>query len=221
MRGRVAVDVLRELGAGLVDLVFPPRCLTCDALADPFCAGCRSEIAAVEPGAPVPAGVADVLSAGYHEKALRKAVLRLKFGRKTALSAPLGALLAGELAKVRETWRPDALTPVPIHWTRQLERGYNQAELLADAVSRELHLPLLPALTRVRRTRHQVGLSREERVANPKGTFAAVSRIPVKGLRIVLVDDVRTTGATLSECASVLRTAGAAETYAVTVTFDV
>lgn len=214
------IALLRQLGSEATDLLFPPRCLTCDALAEPFCAECGAKIRPPDPGVPLPAGLADACSAGYHEDPLRRAVVRLKFGRKVALAEPLGALLVAELETARAVWRPDALVPVPIHWTRRLERGFNQSELLAEVAARRCGLPLLPALCRTRRTAHQVGLPASVRATNPRGAFAVPASVSVAGLRLVLVDDVRTTGATLSECARVLRAAGAEEVYALTVTYD-
>ena len=210
----------REAGAGLLDLLFPPCCLTCGALAEPFCGACREAVQPVPTTVPLAAGVAAARSVGYHEGALRKAILRLKFGRKVALAEPLGELMALELALVAGEWRPDALAAVPIHWSRRLERGFNQAELLARAVGKQARLPVLPALRRLRATPHQVGQTAEQRASNLHDAFALDGGHPVSGRRIVLVDDVRTTGATLAGCASVLRAAGASEVYALTVTYD-
>jgi ComF family protein len=212
------LEVLRAAGAGCVDLLFPPRCLTCGALADPFCDGCRAGIRPVDPATGVPPGVTAARCVGYHEDALRKAVLLLKFQRKTALSAPLGELLAAELEPILASWQPDRLIPVPIHWTRRLERGFNQSELLAGEVARRCGLRVERSLKRIRRTPPQVGLGQFERATNLLGAFAVhtLGR-PIAGSRVVLVDDVLTTGATLAECAAVLRTARVAEVYAITV----
>jgi ComF family protein len=207
-----------KLGAGLTDLLFPPRCLTCGDLAPVFCAACRATVRRPGAEALVPLDLTDARSLGYHEERLRDAVLRLKFGGKTALAAPLGELLAAELEPLLPAWRPHALVPVPVHWSRRLERGFNQAELLARAAGRRCRLPALPALRRTRRTRPQVGLTDRERAANVVGAFAASA--PVTDRRLVLIDDVRTTGATLSECARTLLAAGAAAVYALTVTYD-
>jgi len=214
------LEGLRLMGRGLVDLLYPPRCLVCDALGEPFCDGCCALVEPLEPGSPVPRVITGVHSLGYHAGPLREAVLRLKFQRKAALAAPLGKRLAQELSRDAGSWRPDALVPVPLHWTRQWERGFNQSELLADAAARELGLPVRHALRKVRSTPHQVGLTREHRAANLRAAFVADPRYPVAGQRLVLVDDVRTTGSTLAACAAALRRAGAAEVYALTVTFE-
>lgn len=212
---------LQEIGAGLMDLLFPPRCLTCGALAEPFCPECRARIRPLAPGMLLPTGVTDTRSVGYHEAVLREAVLQLKFSRKTALAGPLGELLADELEEVASTWQAHALVPVPIHWTRRWERGFNQSELLAGVVAHRCGLPVRSALRRTRATPPQVGLTGAQRATNLRSAFAVDSRHLLPGGRFILVDDVTTTGATLAECASVLRGAGAAEVFALTVTYDV
>jgi ComF family protein len=206
---------------GALDILFPPRCLVCDASAEPFCAKCQETILPVADGTPPPEGLDDVRSVGYHQDALRRAVVRLKFHRKVALVEPLGALLAEELARVQAQWNPDLLLPVPMHWRRQWERGFNQAELLAEEVGRWSGIEVQHALVRRKLTDPQVGLSGHRRRKNLIGAFAPNPRYPVMGKRVVLVDDVRTTGGTVSECAATLRQAGAAQVYALSVTYDV
>lgn len=107
----------------------------------------------------------------------------------------------------------DAVVPVPLHRTRLARRGFNQAELMAEGVAGRIEAPVLDKLKVVRRTRDQVELSTHERRANVAGAYAA--RGPVIG-KVLLVDDVFTTGATLSECAGALRKAGAGEVHALT-----
>jgi len=211
--------MMRELGLGLVDLLFPPKCLTCGALAEPFCGECRAQIRPVG-GARRPDGILEVRSAGYHEGMLREAVLALKFQRKTALVDPLASLLAEELLARHSSWRPHALVPVPIHWIRRLERGFNQAELLAEAAGRRSGVPVVRCLRRVRAAPPQVGLSAAQRRVNLDGAFDAASNAEITGRRLVLVDDVTTTGATLGECARTLESAGAAAVFALTVSRD-
>jgi ComF family protein len=110
----------------------------------------------------------------------------------------------------------DLIVPVPLHPKRQAERGYNQSALLARELSRQVGLPVAPAeLVRTVRTRPQVGLNRDERRANIAGAFRCAGK--VTDLRIVLVDDVCTTGATLEACAAELRSAGAAHVVGLTV----
>jgi ComF family protein len=111
----------------------------------------------------------------------------------------------------------DAVIPVPLHVGRLKHRGFNQSLLLAHRISERFRIPLLfDQLVRTRPTRPQVELSGEERTKNVSGAFAVRNPQTQNDKRIVLVDDVFTTGATMNECASVLKTAGASHVFAVT-----
>ncbi len=165
--------------------------------------------------------LAGVASAGAHEGPLRQAVLALKFAGKVTLAEPLGELLAEAVETLQQEWRCDWAVPIPIHWTRRLLRGFNQSELIATAATRQLDLPLSTrALTRTRRQRPQVGLSGAERRENVRGAFRMAEPGVVAERRVLVVDDVVTTGATLDEAAMTLREAGAIVVYAATVTAD-
>ena len=122
----------------------------------------------------------------------------------------MGPLMSGVLDTVA---RFDVVTPVPLHRSRLARRGFNQAELMAKSVARRISAPVLDKLKAVHRTRDQIELSADARWGNVSGAF--VSRSPVAG-KVLLVDDVFTTGATLGECATVLRRAGAEEIRALT-----
>ncbi|MDP8972863.1 MAG: ComF family protein [Actinomycetota bacterium] len=125
----------------------------------------------------------------------------------------MAPLMADVFSGSPDSNRFDGVVPVPLHRSRLAKRGFNQAELMARGVARRINAPVLDKLKVVRRTRDQVELSAGARRANVAGAFT--SRGPVAG-RILLVDDVFTTGATLSECAGVLRKAGAGEIHALT-----
>jgi ComF family protein len=214
------IELLRQTGTALLDVLYPPVCLLCNAYAEPLCEGCRAQIRPVPPEMELPVGLEGVLSVGYHEEALRTAVLKLKFQRDTALAPPLGTLLADVLQPYLGEWRAGGLVPVPIHWARRWERGFNQSELLAQRVSRILSVPVRPVLLRTRKTPPQVGLEASARQRNIQGAFALAPQVSVEGQRLILVDDVRTTGSTLTECAAVLKSAGAQAVYGLTLTFD-
>lgn len=133
----------------------------------------------------------------------------------------LGPAIAGWLAEAvrRAEWLPriEAVVPVPTHWTRRLRRPFYAADELAELLGRERKLPAIPVLRRVRGGKRQIGLSYTDRKQNIRGAFAIRSGFAMRRSRVLLVDDVRTTGATLGECARVLRMAGAAEVYAAVV----
>jgi ComF family protein len=149
---------------------------------------------------------------------VREALHAFKFGARRALAAPLGDLLA-EVAAARPLAPvPDLLLPVPLHPRRERERGFNQASLLARRVGRSLGRPVREdVLARVVATRSQTELDAAARRANVRNAFEVRQPAPIVGRHVILVDDVLTTGATLSECARRLREAGAAVVGALTV----
>jgi ComF family protein len=108
----------------------------------------------------------------------------------------------------------DVIVPVPLHAARQRERGFNQAQLLAELLSARTSIPTKPLLERIRYTTTQTALDRAERIENLHNAFRLRKKADVQALRVLLVDDVLTTGATLSECARVLKRAGALSVYA-------
>jgi ComF family protein len=151
-----------------------------------------------------------VRAIGPYEGALRSIVHALKYGGRRSVAPRLGALMRTTAADLLHD--VDVVIPVPLHWRRKQRRGFNQAEDLA----RSIGVPLLKALKRVRATPSQTDLPAARRHANVRGAFKVRWRVRVAGLRVVLVDDVCTTGATLEACARVLREAGATDIRAVT-----
>ena len=147
----------------------------------------------------------------YNEGAA-EAVRLFKYGGNVSLARPFGRLLAGVIEKPE---RYDAIVPVPLHWFRFLQRGYNQSVLLGEELSRRTGIPLVRGLARVRNTKHQAFLEKEERMKNIRGAFRVRNPETVKGCRLLLIDDVMTTGSTLAECAGLLTDAGASVDVAV------
>jgi len=146
-------------------------------------------------------------SFGAYEGVLRELIHLFKYGRVRSLARPLGAQLA---AAIPQDQRFDVVAPVPLHWRRRLARGFNQAALLAAAVARRYAVPVTRAVRRRRGTPSQAGLSNAQRRANVAGAFQVRRAERVRGRRVLLVDDVMTTGATASACAAALKRAGAA-----------
>jgi len=138
----------------------------------------------------------------------------LKYDGMTPLASPLGDYLSRAMPLDEEF---DAVVPVPLHWFRRFQRGFNQAALLANYIARKRNLPVLRVVRRVRATRTQTGLTNSKRRLNVAGAFRTRRGRPVDGLRILLVDDVMTTGSTGSACASALKRAGAKSVTLVTV----
>ncbi len=195
---------------------------------------CGEPIPAARLG-PLPAGFAcsacrrrpppfEALRAVWEYRGTLIAVIRaLKFQGLDYLGEHLGAELLPVVRDLGGGW--DLVTPVPLHWRRRWSRGYNQAERIARPLARALGVPCLPVLRRRRPTRPQVGLPRRERLANPRGAFApwrlaSLGRSPsagrgIAGRRILLVDDVVTSGATIGAAAKALLAAGAERVAAV------
>lgn len=206
----------------------PWRGPACDSCGLPF-ASARTQDAAAALCTPCRSGEYQfdgARSFGLYVDPLRAVILQLKFQGRERLGKRLGELLAGVWEEIEEDHGVDraVLVPVPLHVLRQRERGFNQAELLAQGLSDSLGkthggpAPQVDArsLRRIRATPPQTGLSVSARHENVRGVFSVVRPERIRDKRIVLVDDVMTTGATLSACAQALKSAGARSVYALT-----
>jgi ComF family protein len=145
-------------------------------------------------------------SFGFYADELRELIHLFKYGRVETLAKPLGRLLAQALPRDLNF---DVVVPMPLHWRKRWQRGFNQAELLASEIARRTHLPVRRALRRVRYTVAQAGLTNAKRRMNVSGAFRARKRPGLEGQRVLLIDDVMTTGATAASCARALKLAGA------------
>jgi len=141
-----------------------------------------------------------------YEGVLRELIHLFKYGRVRPLVKVLGGYLG---AAVPREERFDMVVPMPLHWFRRWRRGFNQARLLAGEVARRSGVPVVDAVRRARYTASQASLSRAGRRRNVRGAFAMRAGIDVRGRRILVVDDVLTTGATANACAAALKRAGA------------
>jgi ComF family protein len=154
---------------------------------------------------------------GLHDGALKKAINLFKFHGINRLSKPLS-----EKIFHMQLPQADMILPVPLYKTRLRERGFNQSALLSKYVANHLKVPLnLYSLIRNRDTRPQVGLSAKERKKNIKDAFEVHEEEKIKGRRVMLIDDVFTTGATVRECSRVLRNSGAHEVFVITLSHGV
>lgn len=189
----------------LGELIAPSRCAACDEQVAPrvlFCGSCG--IAVMRAG-PQPAGQYAVFAYGG---AVAAAIVRLKYAGRFDLASRLGPLMAQVMTPLAN--EVDVVVPVPLHPARLAERGFDQAALLSGPVARGLRVEHAPrALSRTRATPRQASLDRSARAANVASAFRCRSPRAVQGRRVLLVDDVRTTGATLASCAEALRKAGA------------
>lgn len=235
MSGRGA-DYAPEAMEGLLELVYPPACVACDdVLPGPgfFCEACAELVLdtpaphcrrCAEPGAfpdgtcprcaATPPPFAKAFAPFEHDGAVARAIHRFKYEQRPDLSRPMAGLLAtGASAFLSEAKGP--LVPLPLAEGRFRERGYDQATLLAVELGAVLKRPVRDEwLARVRETSRQVGLTEAQRDDNVRRAFSATAG--VQGQRVVLVDDVYTTGSTAAEATRALLEAGAASVAVLT-----
>jgi len=219
------------------DLLFPPRCVRCDAeLADLpdevlLCGACRELLAArqwsgcLRCGAQAPAELPPPPSCGWcrsrrlrmdrtfvlgpYQEELRDAVLWLKRSSGVPLAGALSRLFWGAWENDLRQLGVDTVIPVPMHWTRRTVRGVNNPDMLADELGRRLGVPMAGRIVfRCRKTLPQANLRPEERFRNVRGAFRLRAGYDLRGARVLLIDDILTTGATASEAAGVLKHAG-------------
>jgi competence protein ComFC len=226
----------------LTSLFYPATCVVCAAnverseylcadcrhraprIAAPFCAKCSE---------PFPGAITQTFScancahrvlhfdcavAAYRSRGLvRNLVHQFKYAKQRHLRYPVAAWLRETTDDPRLRGRSfDVIVPVPLHPARERERGFNQATLLAELLAASIGVPLRPLLERTRYTTTQTAYDRAERMENLHGAFRLRKKQDVRDLRVLLIDDVLTTGSTLSECARVLKAAGAVSVHAAT-----
>jgi ComF family protein len=209
----------------LLELLYPPRCVICQELVPPgvwTCNGCKGNPADLDALAELIAG-SDVDRAGAlcaYDEAISKAIFAMKSYRDRRMIAYYSDALA---AYVRQNWPEgtcDVATCVPTSGRLKRQRGFNHAAALGKAVAERLALPFSPSLLmRKNGTRHQRQLTREERLRNALESYHLHQEATVAGRRILLIDDVLTTGATARACAHCLKAAGAVSVSVLTVCF--
>lgn len=195
----------------VLDALFPARCLLCGQPSGngvAACAGCLADLPWLEFGPPALSCFAEVRSALTYEYPVDRLIAAAKFGRQVAVARGLGQLLAWRMPPVPEA--PDAVVPVPLHWRREAERGFNQAEEIALPLCQQRGWPLRTGLCRrVRATPEQSALGAALRRSNLQGAFALADAASAARCRHVLVvDDVLTTGATAEAVAHAFQAAG-------------
>ena len=219
----LAVLLAPSCGACNEPLLHPTRgCVCTDCwngvirVAPPICARCgghaiqtnaASTTAVCAHCADATSAISAARAAGLHVGSLRAIVHALKYDGRRSLAAPLAALMRTAGSELMQSC--DAVVPVPLHPSRRRERGFNQAEDLASHIG----LPVVRALKRTRHTATQTALPAAERQANVAGAFVARPCELIRASAVLLIDDVRTTGATLEACAKALRDAGAREVW--------
>ena len=222
----------RQVWGSFIDLLYPPQCGGCQTAGSLWCDACRAAIEPIKPpwcekcGEPFvtdrlcancrthPLQIEKIRSVALFEGVLRQAIHRFKDERLAGLAEPFGEMLA-------DYWRGELLTadwliPVPLHPSRERDRGYNQSELLTRSLARRVNVPVSSkGLRRTRATAVQMTLNAAQRRENVAGAFECIEA-RVRGARVMLIDDVGTAGATLDACAQAVLKAGAASVMGLT-----
>lgn len=219
----------------LVELIYPPRCISCRRLGSHFCHACLTQAEFIGDSICVHCGQATTVrctcsqcrrspasplrgmrGAVFYGGAIPFAIHGLKYRGMRQLAGPLASYQIGYLQA--HPIPIDHLVPVPLHADRLVSRGYNQSELLAQAIGKARKLPVRGDL--IERTRHtlpQVHLNRQQRLDNVKDAFAPLPGAKLQGETVLLIDDVCTTGATLRGCAEALKQVGAGDVWALAI----
>jgi len=233
--------IVEKLGRSVLDFLFPLRCPGCGKTGTWFCEDCLAKLAFLESfscavcGKDAIKGITHpscrgkytldrLVSIYQYEGAIRKAIQWLKYKDVTGLAKILADLMVEEVLELGIEFGPETIViPVPLHWKRAWKRGFNQAELLARPFGKSFNLEVRDDLLRRRRnTEPQIKLKHNERRENVSGAFEVPEskEEEVKGRDFLLIDDVCTTGATLSACANALKRAGARYVWALTLAGD-
>jgi ComF family protein len=214
----------------LIDVLLPPSCAGCGRYGSPLCDACRASFRPVSPaadrfwvgdaGAVVGDALTLAIAAFRYEGPLRRVLQGLKYGGAGRLASPLAAAALPALDDLTAVCGPLSLVPVPVHPVRLRERGYNQAALLARRLAVHRPLSVVELLVRSRATTKQHRLDRAARLRNLRDAFVLGdnARPPP---RVILVDDILTTSATLEACAATLLAAGCDQVYGFTLAREV
>ena len=210
--------MIKRLFASLKKAVFPEglRCISCGREAvtgeNGFCTECEMGLEAFNSAPPIE-GIADYTAAWVYNDVTSRPIKKLKYNGARYLGKALGGMI-----EIPKEWHIDAVVPVPLYYRREWKRGFNQSRLIAEEICRRGGYKLAPELLiRYKDTKQQARLTEAGRKRNLKCAFAADEAC--RGLDILLIDDVRTTGATLGKCAEALLKEGAKNVYAATVCF--
>jgi ComF family protein len=231
-RGLLSLQLHVQQGwSAFINLLFPPKCGGCSTTGSLWCDTCRAAVQPVEPpwcekcGEPNTPGlcskcraqvmqIEQIRSVAVFLGPLRQGIHRFKYEKLSSLADPFGAMLA-------DYWRANHLTadwliPVPLHPSRERDRGYNQSNLLGQRLAAQVGVPVISkGLRRTRVTAVQMELNAVQRKENVSGAFACADQ-RVRGARVIIIDDVCTTGATLEACAVALLKTGAVSVMGLT-----
>ncbi len=234
----------KEIVSGFADILFPPKCAACETVltrdsGDPFCPECLSTISFTAPplcpscGLPFPETeganhlcedcilslppFSMARSLGKYEAALLDTIHLFKYHGKISAGEDMGRMMAKACYDSLVIENYSLIIPVPLHLKRLKERGFNQSLVLARQISKRFSIPIdFIALRRKIHTEAQVSLSGQQRMTNVRGAFEVADRSRIEGKKILLIDDVYTTGSTAKECSKILMKNGAKEVAVLT-----
>ncbi len=229
----------RAFTEAFLNLFFPLFCVICNEPLEPgnrvfLCSGCLAQVKRMRKpvcekcGRPDCTGVCKecrkthqyysiARAAGIYDGVLRECIHKLKYGRELYLAKILVSLMVDTLKELPELAQGDLIIPVPLHRVRERERGFNQAYLLTKGISNVLKIGVSSGnLGRVRETTPQIDLPRSVRLSNVRGIFGVRDSSEFNGKKLLLIDDVFTTGSTVNECSKTLIEAGASKVSVLT-----
>ena len=210
---------MKKLLKDLLDFVYPPYCILCEADLEPenklVCEKCWERL---ESSSTMETQISKhrILALYPFSNDVRTIIHNLKYLNKRHLAVNLGSAIGKIIVEDKNIRKWDFLIPIPLHKVKQRSRGFNQSELIVDAIAEVSSIEKdYRILIRHRYTKNQAALPMRERAANVKGAFSVLNKSRIEGKKIILVDDVITTGSTMLECIKVLKEAGAKEVTAV------
>lgn len=208
--GKRVAQLLIDLKDEILDIIYPPKntCIICESDFTLICPVCKSKIQRIKENS-------EIISYGYYNGVLKKLILEFKYNKNFIA----GSLLVEFLCEViNENYMDiDVIVFIPSSKKAIKERGFNQCEYLAKEISKKLNIELCKDVIKVKNTKEQKLLSKEDRYKNIKGAFDLKSKGNIKDKNLLLIDDVITTGATLYECKKILKNNGAASIKILTV----
>ena len=191
-------------------LIFPERCPYCNNLIEPKEIACESCMKKLEERQrPLTGGALGFrcLSSFHYKGSVRRAIVNLKFFERTQYIPQMAVILAADIRQVYGEGAFDLITAVPMYKTDRIKRGYNQSELIAKAVGKLLDLPYLETLEKIKKTKKQHTLKYAKRKHNLDGAFQVINNEEIHQKRILIVDDIVTSGYTLGKCCRIINRA--------------
>ena len=201
-----------------LDIFFPPICLNCKSYLEHFerdnlvCDKCFRAIRIYKTVFPLGRDITLMAATSYEEPTVKELIHYFKYKRFLKAQSPLGKILINYVEELNLKSGGHLIVPIPLHHSKERQRGFNQSEVLAGIVAKYLELPVSKLLTRAKKTKSQIDLPQELRTENMKDAFQInKSELPLTNQSVILVDDVYTSGATVREAAKILRKAGVKE----------